>query len=192
MTIEEAIKKSGTTNLLAEGSTKKAQQLIQEDEEVLYAINTNVAIKDNKKTIIKNAKNDMFSLKNALNGVVVITDKRVLFCSSILGNINIKQILIKDILSIDENINGLTKMGQFRIQGVTETFVINILKNKIVDDLRSSIYKSQSLQDETRVVNINQQTSSNADEILKYKKLLEEGIITEEEFQKKKEQLLNI
>lgn len=179
MTIEEAIKKSGTTNLLAEGSTKKAQQLIQEDEEVLYAINTNVAIKDNKKTIIKNAKNDMFSLKNALNGVVVITDKRVLFCSSILGNINIKQILIKDILSIDENINGLTKMGQFRIQGVTETFVINILKNKIVDDLRSSIYKSQSLQDETRVVNINQQTSSNADEILKYKKLLEEGIITE-------------
>ncbi len=49
MTIEEAIERSGTKNILAKGSTKKAQSLIRENEEVLYAINTNVSVIDNKK-----------------------------------------------------------------------------------------------------------------------------------------------
>lgn len=94
MTIEEAIERSGTKNILAKGSTKKAQSLIRENEEVLYAINTNVSVVDNKKTVINNTKG-MFSLKNSLNGVIVITNSRIIFCSSIIGNTNIKQIQIK-------------------------------------------------------------------------------------------------
>ena len=105
MTVEEAIKKSGTTNILAKGSTRKAQKLIKENEDVLYAINTNISIVDNKQTVLNNTKG-MLSLKNSLNGVIVVTDTRIIFCSSIIGNTNIKQILIKDITSIDESING--------------------------------------------------------------------------------------
>ena len=52
MTVEEAIKKSGTINILAKGSTKKAQSLIENEENILYAINTNLSIIDNKKTIL--------------------------------------------------------------------------------------------------------------------------------------------
>ena len=48
MTVEEAIEKSGTKNILAKSSTKKAQKMIQNNETVLYAINTNVLIEDNK------------------------------------------------------------------------------------------------------------------------------------------------
>ncbi len=192
MTVDEAIKKSGTKNILAKGSTKKAQGLIENNEEVIYALNTNVLVVDTNKTLMKDTKG-MFSLTNGLNGVVVVTNKRVIFCSSILGNSKIKQILIQDITSMDENINGLTKMGQFRIQGITETFVINIYKSKILDDLRNAIYKCQEMQkevhNETNTI-INSYQSSNADEILKFKKLLDEGIITQDEFERKKQELL--
>lgn len=189
MTIEEAIQKSGTKNIVAKGSTKKAQEMIQPDEEILYAINTNVLVEDNKKTIISNGNKGLFSIRNAINGVVAITDKRVLFCSSIIGNVNQKQILIKDITSIEENINGLTKMGQIRIKGITESFTINIYKPKLADEIKNSIHIAQNKVQTTNQT-ITNSTLSNADEILKYKKLLDEGIITQEEFERKKEQLL--
>lgn len=188
MTIEEAIKKSGTKNILAKGSTKKAQSLIRENEEVLYAINTNVSIINNQKTIINNTKG-MFSLKNSLNGVIVVTNLRIMFCSSIIGNTNIKQISIKDITSIDESINGLTKMGQLRIQGITETFLINIYKSKISNELKDAIYKAQEKQKQINSVICN--NISNADEIMKFKELLNQGIITQQEFDNKKQELLN-
>lgn len=185
MKIEEAIERSGTKNILAKGSTKKAQSLIRENEEVLYAINTNVSVIDNKKTVMNNRKG-MFSLKNSLNGVVVVTNSRLIFCSSIIGNTNIKQIQIKDITSIDESINGLTKMGQLRIRGITDTFLINIYKSKISNELKESIYKAQRMQKQANnVTNI-----SSADEIVKFKNLLDQGIITQEEFEKKKQELL--
>ncbi len=187
MTIEEAIERSGTKNILAKGSTKKAQSLIRENEEVLYAINTNVSVIDNKKTVINNTKG-MFSLKNSLNGVVVITNARIIFCSSIIGNTNIKQILIKDITSIDESINGLTKMGQLRVQGITDTFLINIYKSNISNELKESIYEAQNMQNQINTATSN--NNSSADEILKFKQLLDQGIITNQEFEKKKEDLL--
>lgn len=189
MTIEEAIKQSGTTNILARGSTKKMQSLIKEDEEIIYAINANVLIVDSEKTLLNNTKG-MFSLTNALNGVVAITSKRIIFCSSIIGNTKIKQIQIQDITSMDENINGLTKMGQFRIQGITETFVINIYKPKIADNLRSSICKVQEMKKVSNLNISNNCPISNADEIMKFKRLLDEGIITQEEFDRKKQELM--
>ena len=188
MTIEEAIKRSGTNNILAKGSTKKAQSIISENEEVLYAINTNVSIIDNKKTVINNTKG-MFSLKNSIYVFIVVTNKRIIFCSSVLGNTKIKQILIQDINSIDENINGLTKIGQLRIQGITESFVINIYKSGIINELRTNIYKAQKVQKKINNIS-NNSNISNADEILKFKNLLDKGIITEQEFQKKKQELL--
>lgn len=78
-------------------------------------------------------------------------------------------------------------MRQFRIKGITETFVINIYKSKIVDELRNSIYKAQEIQ---KRGNGNIYNISNADEILEFKKLLDEGTITEQEFERKKNELL--
>ena len=192
MTIEEAIKESGTTNILAKGSTKKAQSLIENNEEILYAINANVTIKENKSANASAAISLKNTVKNALNRVVAVTNKRILFCSSILGKSTIKQILVRDITSVDEDMNGLLQMGQMRIQGITEHFIININKKKVAEELRRNIYKSQEMQKEKNAMNTNNSnTSSNADEILKFKKLLDEGIITQEEFERKKQDLLN-
>ena len=186
MTIEEAIEKSGTKNILAKASTKYAQRVIQPDEEVLYAVNTNVVIDNVNKTLINKKLGGAFNLKGAINGVIVITDKRILFCNSIMGSTNQKQILIKDIQSIDENINGLTKTGQLRICGITDTFLINIYKKNVAEEIKQVIYNIQ-----TQVSHSNYSSNiSQADEIMKFKKLLDEGIITQEEFEKKKQELL--
>lgn len=139
MTVEEAIKRSGTRNILAKGSTKKTQQMIQPNEEVLYAINTNV--------IVKNINTSIALMKNKINGVFCITNKRILFCSSILGTLNQKQINIKDIVAIEDYTNGLTKMGQIAIKGITEIFLIDIYKSNLVDEIKECIYKVQNIEE---------------------------------------------
>ena len=120
-------------------------------------------------------------LKNVLNGVVVITDKRIIFCNSTLGTTNEKQIMIKDIQSIDEHISGLTKTGELRIVGITETFVVKILRKGLNEEIKKAIDKAK---------NLKSNIASNADEIRKYKQLYEDGIITQEEFERKKQELL--
>ncbi len=96
MTVAEAIKRSGTRNILAKSSTKETQRMIQPNEEVLYAINANV--------IVKSTNTLIFLIKSKTNGVFCITNKRILFCSSILGTLKKKQMNIKDIVSIEENV----------------------------------------------------------------------------------------
>ena len=136
MTVDEAIKRSGTRNILAKSSTKETQRMIQPNEEVLYAINANVIVK---------STNTLISLiKSKTNGVFCITNKRILFCSSILGTLKKKQMNIKDIVSIEENVDGITKMGQMEIKGITEIFIIDIYKLKLVDEIKECIYKVQN------------------------------------------------
>lgn len=55
----------------------------------------------------------------------------------------------------------------------------NYIQQKIIDNKKESII-------------LNQQISSNVDEIIKYKNLLDSGIITQEEFEKKKKELLGL
>lgn len=136
MTVDEAIRKSRTRNIFAKSSTKETQRMIQSNEEVLYAINANV--------IVKSTNTLISVIKNKMNGVFCITNKRILFCSSILGTLNRKEMNVKDIVSIEEKINGITKMGQIEIKGITEIFIIDIYKSKLVDEIRECIYKVQN------------------------------------------------
>lgn len=187
MNIEEYVKNNKTYNLMNKSAIQKAQNLIENDEEILYALVTNISTDKNTNT---NFKNQLFGgamqFKNVLSGVIAITDKRIIFCNSTLGTTNEKQMMIKDIKSIDEHINGLTKTGELRINGITETFVIKILKKGIEQEIKKAINIARS--------NINTDdknfTISNADEIRKYKQLYDDGIITQEEFEKKKQELL--
>lgn len=189
MNIEEHVRNNKTYNLLNKNAIQKAQKLIEKNEKVLCAVVTNISIETNNSTSFKNQKQlfgGAMQLKNVLSGVIVITDRRIVFCNVVLGTINQKQMLIKDIMSIDEHINGLTKTGELRIKGMTETFVIKILKRGINQEIEKAIDLAMNN------INIDEKNSvmSNADEIRKYKQLLDEGIITREEFEKKKNELL--
>lgn len=190
MNVEDFVRNNKTYNFLNKGAIKKTQSLIEGNEELLYALVTNVSINKKNNTSFLN-QNQIFGgalqIKDVLSGVIAITDKRIIFCHSALGTINEKQILIKDIQSIDEHINGLTKTGELRVNGITEMFIIKILRKDLNKEIIDAINKARNILESKNGTNI---TMSSADEIRKYKELLDDGIITQEEFVIKKQQLL--
>ena len=166
------------------------EECLKNNEEILYALVSNVSISENNSISFAN-QNKVFGgamqVKNVLNGIVVITDKRIIFCNSTLGTTNEKQIMIKDIQSIDEHISGLTKTGELRIVGITETFVVKVLRKGLNEEIKKAIDKAKKFKSDSNNIG---SIASNADEIRKYKQLYEDGIITQEEFERKKQELL--
>ena len=188
MTIEEAINLSKTKNILAKGSVKAAQKMLYENEEVKYAINGNVSIVPNSGAL--NSANAL-STKNKLPGVVVITNRRIFFCSSVLGDRTEKEINLDKIESIDSGYSVMLGSGQLRVKSLTEMLVIDS-KTKVITEM-ANIVKSliSEINNVSNTVN-NASNISTADEIRKYKELLDCGAITEEEFNAKKKELLNL
>lgn len=190
MSIEEYVKNNKTYSILSKVAIQKAQKLIENNEDVLYAVVTNISIIENDSTSFKNQDKifgGAMQFKNILNGVIVITDNRIIFCNSTLGTTNEKQIVIKDIQSINEHISGLTKTGELRIVGITETFIIKILRKGLNEEIKKAINKARKTENNS---NNDNNVLSNADEIRKYKQLYDDGIITQEEFERKKQELL--
>lgn len=182
MTIKEAIERSGTKTRFALPSVNKAESMLLPNENVIYAINTNVSMEPTNKLSTK------ISIKNKLSGVVVLTDRRVFFCSSILGKKEVKEFLIDKIQSMDD-ISGLLGNSQLRIKSITETLVIDLSKRNL-EIMKNEI--NLLIQNRSSKEVSNKPTGSGADEILKYKSLLDQGIITQEEFDKKKKELLGL
>lgn len=87
---------------------------------------------------------DPFDLKDKLNGVIAITNKRILYCSNIMMNKVSKYILIKDITSVDDRMNGLLAMGQVRVAGISETLVIDITK-KALEMFQQALFAARSM-----------------------------------------------
>ena len=54
MNIEEYVKNNKTYNILNKGAIQKAQSLVGSNEEILYALVTNVSIDKNNNTSFKN------------------------------------------------------------------------------------------------------------------------------------------
>lgn len=191
MDIEEYVRKNNTYNILNKGAIKKAQNLIYNNEKIIYAMVTNISFNRNSYTSFEN-QNKLFGgamqLKKVLSGVVVITNKRIIFCNSTLGTTNEKQMSIKDIQSIDEHISGLTKTGELKVVGITETFAIKILRKGLNEEVKKAI--NTAMEFERNCIEHNNYKISNADEIRKYKQLYDEGIITENEYERKKQELL--
>lgn len=188
MNIEEYVKNNKTYNILNRSAIIKAQKLIESNEEVLYALVTNISISPKTDTSFRNQKNffgGAMQIKNTLSGVIVITNKRIIFCNSVIGTTNEKQLRIEDIQSIDEHIS-VFKTGELRVNGITETFIIKILRKDLNEEIKKAINKARNEQKNNNISS----TISNADEIRKYKQLCEDGIITNEEFERKKAELL--
>lgn len=185
MTVKEAVKQSGTGNVLFAPFISSTQKLINENEEVLTAITANVVFLNNNEAL----KIDAFKIKNKLNGLVVITSERIMFCNRAFGIGEEKSILLNNIQSIDDKTNLIS--AKLRIKGITETFVIDISSKTLKEfknTLNSAMIKSK---ENKNTVNI-QNSTTPADEILKLKNLLDMGAITQEEFDIKKKELLDL
>lgn len=91
-----------------------------------------------------------------------------------------KQLVFEDINNVDFGKNALKLIGtgfKFKISNITNAEAI---KSLIIDKKKSEQVKSNSVD------------VSNADELKKYKELLDSGVITQEEFDTKKKQILGM
>ena len=170
---------------MSSGAVKATAKLLHHDEVVKYAIHANVAVESTGGKL--KAKN--YKLKGKEPGVVTVTNQRILFTKDVLGDSDNISIYLEDIDSVDSSGNIMTG-AVLRIQSYTTAIsvdgnktTLNILRDKIDE----SIYLNKQGSITSAVVI---QGTSSADEILKYKRLCDEGIITEEEFNIKKKQLI--
>lgn len=120
--------------------------------------------------------------KNSGNFAYAITNKRIVMAQ--------KRLIGKAFQSVAlENINDITfssnlVLGKITIDSIKETFSVCVNReqgNIINERINEAIHNVK-----------NNNSNASVDEILKYKKLLEAGAITKEEFEAKKKQLLGL
>lgn len=184
MTIKEAVKGNGTALgiMACSGMIKKAETMLVDNENIEFACVYNVYNISNDEKLKVNTS---IKTRNRTPGVTVLTNKRVFFCSSILGNVDSKQIRIEDIQSVDYKT--MLGMATIRIKGITDMIIIEATK-KTAENMLKKINNLQSTERKNESTII--ETISSADEIMKYKQLLDNGAITQKEFDKKKQELL--
>lgn len=185
--IQQAVKMSGTSmGFLGNKSAKSVAAMVQDGENIIYAINANVALGEPKGKL----KVNTMSLKNKINGTLVITDQRLLFGAD--GGFSAsKTVYLSDIDAIDSSSVGSITGSVLRVQSRSTVFAIDGNK-KILSTFQSkleeAVYMARHRTSSTTII----QSNSPADEIKKYKELLDIGAITEDEFTAKKKQLLGI
>ncbi len=139
---------------------------------------------------------EVFSISSGvMNGntwLLACTSRRVLLidCGMIYGVKHI-EIMIDKINSISFK-NGLL-LGEIYIQDGASVKVITNVQKYSTKPFVDSVHRAMDLHKENNKIVVNHlQNSSSADEILKFKNLLDMGIISEEEFEKQKKKFLNM
>lgn len=121
--------------------------------------------------------------------LVACTNKRVIFvdCGLIYG-VSHSEVLINKINAISF-VNGLI-LGEIHIEDGASTRIIEKVQKYSTKPFVDAVHKAMGMFQNTKQTVIQQVNISAADEILKFKQLLDEGIITKEEFEQQKRKLL--
>jgi hypothetical protein len=181
--IEEAKNEKRIVTFAFKGAIDLIDKNLLDTETVKYVIGSNIGILTKSEAL--NIK--PFNFKNKTAGILVITSKRLFHCSQLLFNKKVEQILFDDINNIESKGNLLASV--LRVQSVTNIMEIDI-SNKEVTPVTKLI---QELKEQGKTVSVpNVNAVSQADELAKFKKLLDDGVLTAEEFEKKKIQILGL
>lgn len=170
---------------MMKGAAKYLDGIMGTDENPIYATTCNIENNSNNDEL--NINN--LSMKNKTSGIVVVTNKRIMFCQKVLMQVIFKQINIGDIISIDSKTMPLAGYGKLRIKSITEMLLIDCSNQIVMQNITNAINKAKSI--------ISNQFSNNTsfdnyDELKKLKELLDMGIITQKEFEIKKKELLGL
>lgn len=122
-----------------------------------------------------------FKRNNSHDNVCVVTNKRIILLEKIIFDQEFQTINFENINDITVNFGIL--ISTIKINTLKEIFELWV-SPKIAQAFNDIVYDILSLAKQ------NNSTGSVADEILKFKNLLDMGIITQEEFDTKKAQLL--
>lgn len=168
MTIEEVLKKNKFSTAMVKGSIKASEKRISNNENIIFAIPIDI---NNQKKV----------------GILTITDQKILFVHNALGIGFSKEIPLSTIQSIDSKTGTVIRKETVVITGLTDTIYFTQLI-EITNKIKNAIYEAQSYEKITPST----ASFSSADELKKYKELLDTGIISQEEFDFKKKQLLGM
>lgn len=183
MTVEEAVKASGTGTALWKGSIKATQKALYPDEELLYAMTCNVSILPVRGTLP-----NVSDFRNKISGVLAVTQERLLFCNNVLGKGISKQLPLANIQSMNDQTSLYMGLIALRICGLTEMFVVDG-NAKTISALKDAIHQTQT------AISPNPPTSAGSslvNQLRELKTLVDEGILSQEEFDAKKKQLLGL
>ena len=189
LSIEQALKDSKSVGLFTAGNIRRINKMLLPNENIRFAVCTNVAILPNLGSLDANEAFSLKTLKDRVNGIVVISDRRIIFC----GGDKTKQIALQNIQSIDDAVNLLN--GQLRIIGLTEMFVLDLSKDQIrmfKQKFEEARAEATSSNGSSKNVTNQYTVSDSATELKHYAELLKDGIITQGEFEAKKKQLLGL
>ena len=181
---EKALMEFKGSTVMQQKNIETLENMLWKDETVLFAKNTVIKI-----TTVNTRQQE------ELPGFAILTNQRFLFAHKVLWQHSVESVSIRDIQAVSCSGNGLTG-GHIQIQTMTKTYDVMINYKKeiiqkaqvVFDNARNSFFSSSSASDEVA----KQPPVSAADEIKKYKELLDIGAITQAEFDKKKAQLLGI
>ncbi|MBQ6266425.1 MAG: SHOCT domain-containing protein [Clostridia bacterium] len=108
-----------------------------------------------------------------------------------MGRSEFKELSLNQIQSIDDAKTPLVGTAQLRIKGLTEVFILDLNYgqakhlSEVKEIIASATSKSQSIQ-------ISSASQDIPEQLAKYKELLDKGVITQNEFDAKKKQLLGL
>jgi uncharacterized membrane protein len=174
--IEPILKKFEVKTLGNKKNLEKFLDLIKEDEELLFISPTNLTV-----------KNVNTNKRELLPGICALTNKRFVFQNKVLFQTKIESINLENIDNISYETDGL--YGHVIINSLSKSYSMLVSYKKNILQLIQETFES-AIQEAIKGSNSSGNSSSVADEIKKYKELLDMGAITEEEFEKKKKELL--
>lgn len=169
--VMDAVKDSGTTTLFVKKQINKANTYLYPNENILAAVTC--------------------SITGGHIGVLVFTDKRVFSYTALMGEDHFLEIQINDIRNFKtEKLDGrLTIFGNhINIEAAGFRWsVIEYLKNVLAEIM--TVYKGNNNAVITMKTN---EKKIDKEALIDLKELLDSGIITVDEFEAKKKQILNL
>ena len=154
---------------------------LTETEKVLYLSGTNVIINPEGDLNVKALK-----IKGGKPFLFIITNERVIFFNKFLMVEEFTAVPKREIRNVEfrKNLTGST----VRLFTLSKTYEFSIIYAKNLNEEITGLLNSLAVdKGESKIVQ-----TSEADELRKFKKLFDDGIITEEEFNFKKNKLLGI
>lgn len=117
---------------------------------------------------------------------MVVTDRRIYVKVAFGAQIDLPldMISVVGVTRITKGVVVATSSGRIKFMYLANASEIHSIINNLLIDRQESNRNSS--------INTTKQDISNADELIKFKKLLDSGIISQEEFEAKKKQLLGI
>lgn len=184
--IEYLVKKYRINTVVLRSSFKELNNFLNENEQVLYVDAVNYVINPENRLEIPSGM-----LKNAKPAAMAVTNKRIIFIGKILFTNNIKVIDLEK-LQTWNLAKGLLS-STLRIKTYTDVVDIELGINSKKNDyltkvLTDSIEKRHNMNQPN-----NQKTDqSKYEELRELKSLLDSNIITQDEFNQKKKELLGL